>query len=81
MPTVIVYWSPGRTDDQKANVIREMTNVLVEHGGANRESVVIIFQDILPGNSGRGGVVLGAPALAGGDGGGGGSADAPPEEG
>ena len=65
MPTVLVYWSPGRTDEQKADVIREMTDVLVKYGGANRESVLIIFQDILPGNSGRGGVVLGPPALAG----------------
>lgn len=64
MPTVIVYWSPGRTDEQKATVIREMTEVLVKHGGASRESVLIIFQDILPGNSGRGGIVLGTPALA-----------------
>jgi len=63
MPTVLVYWSPGRTDEQKATIIHEMTETLVKHGGAARDSVVIIFQDIQPGSSGRGGVVIKPPML------------------
>jgi 4-oxalocrotonate tautomerase len=61
MPTVIVYWSPGRTAQQKADVIREMTDALVNSGGARREDVVIIFQEIAAGNSGRAGVVTAPP--------------------
>ncbi len=62
MPTVIIYWSPGRSDDQKANVIHDVTETLVARGGARREDVLIIFQEIQPGNSGRGGHVLGQHA-------------------
>ncbi len=57
MPTVIVYWSPTRTPDQKAAVARAMTEALVEEGHARREDVLIIFQDIQPGDSARGGVL------------------------
>ena len=63
MPTVIVYWSPGRTDEQKATIVREITNTFVTHGGASREAVLVIFQDIQPGDSGRGGVMLSGPKL------------------
>ncbi len=65
MPTVIIYWSPGRTHQQKADVIREVTEVLVKHGSARREDVLIVFQDIQAGNAGRGGQVLAPPVLQG----------------
>jgi 4-oxalocrotonate tautomerase family enzyme len=58
MPTVIVYWAPGRTPKQKQRVIEEITDTLVEHGSARAEDVLIIFQDILPGDSGRGGKLI-----------------------
>ena len=58
MPTVIVYWSPGRSPQQKQRVIEEMTEVLVEHGSARKEDVLIIFQDIQPGDAGRGGNLI-----------------------
>jgi 4-oxalocrotonate tautomerase family enzyme len=58
MPTVIIYWSPGRVPDQKKKVIEEVTEVLVEHGSARREDVLIIFQDIQAGNAGRGGKMI-----------------------
>ncbi len=61
MPTVLVYWSPGRTPEQKARVVEEMTETLVQHGGARREDVLIIFQNIEAGDAGRGGV-LSVPA-------------------
>jgi phenylpyruvate tautomerase PptA (4-oxalocrotonate tautomerase family) len=64
MPTVIIYWSPGRSDDQKAKVVADITHTLVEHGSARREDVLIIFQDILPGNAGRAGVISSAPQKA-----------------
>jgi phenylpyruvate tautomerase PptA (4-oxalocrotonate tautomerase family) len=58
MPTVIVYWSPGRKSQQKQRVVEEITHTLVEHGSARAEDVLIIFQDILPGDSARGGKLL-----------------------
>jgi 4-oxalocrotonate tautomerase family enzyme len=61
MPTVLIYWSPGRTQQQKNDVIAEITNVLVEKAGAKREDVLVIFQEIMPGNAGRGGVPLVPP--------------------
>lgn len=54
MPTVIVYWSPGRTDEQKQRVSRRIAEALVEEGSARVEDVLIIFQHIEPGNSARG---------------------------
>jgi len=61
MPTVIIYWSPGRTDQQKADVIEHITDTLVRDGGARREDVLIIFQNIEHGDAGRAGHVLGGP--------------------
>lgn len=61
MPTVIIYWSPGRSTQQKADVIRDVTETLVSKANARREDVLIIFQDIQPGDSGRGGQMLGTP--------------------
>lgn len=61
MPTVIIYWSPGRTQEQKTAVIEGITDVLVEQGGAQRESVLVIFQNIESGDAGRAGKVIGAP--------------------
>lgn len=61
MPTVIIYWSPGRSDQQKKAVIENITETLVEDGGARREDILVIFQNIEAGDFGRAGVV-GAPA-------------------
>ena len=60
MPTVVIYWSPGRNPEQKKRVIEEITDTLVEHGNARKEDVLVIFQDIQPGDAGRGGIVIGA---------------------
>jgi phenylpyruvate tautomerase PptA (4-oxalocrotonate tautomerase family) len=57
MPTVIVYWSPGRSPAQKQAVSHRIYETLVEDGGARPEDVLIIFQNIEPGDSARPGVV------------------------
>ncbi len=54
MPTVIVYWSPGRTEEQKRRVAKRMAQALVEDGAARPEDVLVIFQHIEAGNSARG---------------------------
>lgn len=54
MPTVIVYWSPGRTEEQNQRVARRIAQALVDDGGARPEDVLVIFQHIEAGNSARG---------------------------
>lgn len=63
MPTVMIYWSPGRTPEQKQKIVGQITETLVADGGARREDILIIFQDITPGDSARGGKMLVPPAL------------------
>jgi 4-oxalocrotonate tautomerase family enzyme len=58
MPTVIIYWSPGRNTEQKERVVTQITDALVEHGSARREDVLIIFQTIEADSAARGGVIL-----------------------
>ncbi len=55
MPTVFVYWYPGRDSEQKQKVAERITDALVEDGNAKRESVLIIFEDITPDNTARAG--------------------------
>lgn len=64
MPTVIVYWSPGRSAAQKEAVALGITESLVSQGGARREDVLVVFQNIEPGDAMRGGNVLGGPPAA-----------------
>lgn len=64
MPTILIYWSPGRTAEQKASVVEKITNVLIEEASAKREDVLIIFQNIEPGDAGRGGTILTPPKIS-----------------
>ena len=45
MPIVTIEWYEGRSDEQKAKVAEEVTNVLVEHGECARDSVWMRFVD------------------------------------
>ena len=63
MPTVFIYWSPGRTSAQKEQIVKSITESLVNEGEARREDVLIIFQNIENGDAGRGGEMLSAPSL------------------
>jgi phenylpyruvate tautomerase PptA (4-oxalocrotonate tautomerase family) len=56
MPTVIVYWSPGRSPEQKQRVSQRIYEALVEDGSARPEDVVVIFQNIEAGDAVRPGV-------------------------
>jgi phenylpyruvate tautomerase PptA (4-oxalocrotonate tautomerase family) len=58
MPTVIVYWSPGRTAEQKKRISQRIYETFVEDGGAKPEDVLIIFQNIEPGDASRPGLPL-----------------------
>lgn len=68
MPTVLIYWAPGRDARQKEKLVKKITDALVEDGNAKREDVLIIFQNIEPGDAGRGGVMLNPPAASAEDG-------------
>jgi 4-oxalocrotonate tautomerase family enzyme len=54
MPTILVYWSEGRSREQKARVIDGIVQVMVAQGGARPEDVVVILQDVDKGDIGRG---------------------------
>ena len=54
MPTVIVYWSPSRTPQEKKAVADGFVNTLVEEGNASREDVLVVFQNIEDGDAFRG---------------------------
>ncbi|HVU10626.1 MAG TPA: tautomerase family protein [Phototrophicaceae bacterium] len=62
MPTILVYWSEGRSQEQKTEVIDGIIDVMVERGGARSEDVVVIIQDMQPGNLRRGLSPAAAPA-------------------
>ena len=59
MPTVIVYWSPGRSASQKEAVASGITETLTAQGGARKEDVLVIFQNIEAGDAARAGQMLG----------------------
>ena len=40
MPTVVIYWSPGRSAAQQEAVALEITDALVSQGGARKEDVL-----------------------------------------
>ena len=46
MPHVTVQLLEGRTLEQKRAAAKAMTEALIEHCGALRESIVVVFSDI-----------------------------------
>lgn len=46
MPYVKIDMFEGRTPDQKAALARAITDAFVEHAGAKRESVWVVFDDV-----------------------------------
>lgn len=55
MPIVTVNLMEGRTPEQKAAMISEVTDAIVRTTGAKKEAVSIIIQDMKPENYGLGG--------------------------
>ena len=58
MPHVTVQLLDGRTREQKRDAAKAITNALVEHCGAKRESVCVVFQDIPRDSWAREGVLV-----------------------
>lgn len=54
MPTIIVYWSPSRSSQEKQAVANGFIETLVDKGKANRDDILIVFQNIEDGDAFRG---------------------------
>lgn len=58
MPHVTVQLLEGRTTAQKRATATAITEALVEHCGAKRESVVVVFSDVPLDSWSRGGTLV-----------------------
>ncbi len=59
MPTIILRWSPGRSEAQRAAVAQAITDILVREGNAKAEDVLIFFEELQPGHWAKGGQLKG----------------------
>ena len=55
MPMIRVEMFPGRTDDQKKALVKELTDAFVRAAGGKPESVFVILTDVEKSNWGSGG--------------------------
>lgn len=62
MPYIKIEMNEGRTPEQKAALARAITDAMVEHAGAKRESVWIVFDDVARQNWAISGELLDKPA-------------------
>ncbi|ARP93010.1 2-hydroxymuconate tautomerase [Bordetella genomosp. 13] len=58
MPYIRIEILEGRTEDQKAAIAASVTQALVEHAGANPQSVFVVFQDVAPQDWAVGGTLI-----------------------
>ena len=52
MPNITIQWYAGRTDDQKRELTRAITEAVVKIGKTSADQVHIVFQDIEKSNWG-----------------------------
>lgn len=55
MPFVHIHWYEGRSDEQKAEIARRITDALVEVGGTQADQVWVRFEDSEPADWSMGG--------------------------
>ncbi|MEG3581788.1 MAG: DUF1904 family protein [Chloroflexota bacterium] len=58
MPYLEVLWFPGRSDDQKKQLVKEITNSFVKITGCKPSAVQIVFKEITEENSAASGSLL-----------------------
>lgn len=58
MPYVKIEMLAGRTEQQKAEIARVVTDALVQHGNAKPESVFVVFDDVEKQNWATGGTLV-----------------------
>jgi 4-oxalocrotonate tautomerase len=57
MPVVIVEMWEGRTVDQKRNLIRAITDAMVEHAACSPDHLHVVIHESTKENWGRGGII------------------------
>ena len=57
MPVVTVQLWEGRTLEQKRELVKAITDAMIEHAGANPDALHVILQEIPRENWGRAGVL------------------------
>ena len=57
MPVVTVELWPGRTLDQKRNLVRAITDAMIEHADARPDGLHVIIHEVAQENWGRAGVL------------------------
>jgi 4-oxalocrotonate tautomerase family enzyme len=58
MPRITIEWFNTRTDEQRREVARRITEIMVDVGGARLEAVTIRFDEYEPRLAARAGVML-----------------------
>ncbi len=58
MPIVQIDWKAGRTEEQKKEVVKGITDVIVKATNTTPDRVSVIIRDIPIGNIGRDGKML-----------------------
>lgn len=58
MPTIRVEMIPGRTEEQKRNLAKTLTDGLIETCGGNRDGVHVIITEVEPVDWAVGGQLL-----------------------
>jgi 4-oxalocrotonate tautomerase len=57
MPRITIEWFNTRTDEQRREVARRITDIMVDVAGAKLETVTIRFDEYDPRYAARGGVM------------------------
>ncbi len=57
MPVVTVQMWPGRTPEQKKDLVRAITDAMITHADAKPDHLHVIIQEIPPEDWGRAGIL------------------------
>lgn len=57
MPTIMINWLEGKSDDVKRKVARDITNVVAKDIGVAEEKVTIIINDLHKNNFAKSGTL------------------------
>lgn len=58
MPVVHVEMKEGRTNEQKAALVRNVTQAMVDSVGCSPDRVMVVIKDVSPFDLGEGGVTV-----------------------
>jgi 4-oxalocrotonate tautomerase len=58
MPRVIIQATVGRSVEQKRELVRRLTDLMVEVFSADRDNVTVFIEEAQPENAARGGLLV-----------------------